>query len=156
MSGRGYAQPIQQALQFFNRTTSVFTEGDAGYAPTIDQFTVAQQVAHTAQTIDWFMAGGFGKGFDLDFAAHHAEVRQYSSLAKARDWLERAVADATKTLTSQTAEDMMAPLPAGRILGGEPRAAIIGAICEHTAHHRGALAVYARLLGRRPPIPYTE
>jgi uncharacterized damage-inducible protein DinB len=41
-------------------------------------------------------------------------------------------------------------------MGGEPRLAIVGAICEHTAHHRGALAVYARLLGYAPPIPYGE
>jgi len=40
-------------------------------------------------------------------------------------------------------------------MAGEPRAAIIAAIAEHTAHHRGSLAVYARLLGYVPPIPYT-
>jgi uncharacterized damage-inducible protein DinB len=25
---------------------------------------------------------------------------------------------------------------------------------EHTAHHRGALTVYSRLLGKVPPMPY--
>jgi len=156
MSGHGYAQPIQQALEFFDRTLSVFTEEDSSFAPTSDQYTVAQQVAHVAHTIDWFMAGGFGAGFDLDFAAHDKEVRQYQSLAEARAWLARAIDAATATLARKSPEEMMASLPEGGVLGGEPRAAVVGAICEHTAHHRGSLAVYARLLGRRPPIPYTD
>jgi uncharacterized damage-inducible protein DinB len=50
----------------------------------------------------------------------------------------------------------MAPIADGPVLPGQPRAAIIAAIAEHTAHHRGALAVYARLLGYAPPIPYTD
>ncbi|NJL28826.1 MAG: hypothetical protein HC897_13505 [Thermoanaerobaculia bacterium] len=39
-------------------------------------------------------------------------------------------------------------------MGGKPRAAIIGAIVDHTAHHRGTLTVYSRLLGYVPPMPY--
>jgi len=41
-------------------------------------------------------------------------------------------------------------------MGGEPRAAVVGAIVDHMAHHRGALSVYARLLGYAPPIPYGD
>jgi uncharacterized damage-inducible protein DinB len=122
-----------------------------------DQFTVAQQVAHVAQTLSWFIAGGFGpSGFDLDFQAHLQEVRRCDSLADAFCRLEDSARAATEILATQTAAQMMEPLPAGPIMGGEPRAAIVAAIVEHTAHHRGALAVYARLLGYEPPIPYTE
>jgi len=39
-------------------------------------------------------------------------------------------------------------------MGGRPLFEIIGAMVEHTAHHRGALAVYTRLLGKVPPMPY--
>jgi uncharacterized damage-inducible protein DinB len=39
-------------------------------------------------------------------------------------------------------------------MGGLPRQCIVGAISDHTAHHRGALGVYARLLGRVPAMPY--
>jgi len=35
-----------------------------------------------------------------------------------------------------------------------PRMAMIGAITDHTAHHRGALTVYARLNQVVPPMPY--
>jgi uncharacterized damage-inducible protein DinB len=156
MSENRYAHPVLQAREFFHRTTSVFREDDAGFAPVTDQYTVAQQVAHVARTIEWFMAGGFGDGWDLDFAAHDAEIRKVTSLAEAWHWLDRAVTGAAAVLGAQTAERLMEPLPADGILGGEPRAAVVGAICEHTAHHRGSLAVYARLLGRRPPVPYAD
>jgi uncharacterized damage-inducible protein DinB len=157
MPHSGYAIPVQQSLRFFNNTTSVFTEDDSEYAPDTQQFTVAQHVAHVAQTIEWFMAGGFAEdGFDLDFAKHIEAVRAVTSLADARAWLGRAVAGAVAILEKQTAETMLEPLPDGPVLGGEPRAAVVGAIAEHTAHHRGALAVYARLRGKVPPMPYSD
>jgi len=31
---------------------------------------------------------------------------------------------------------------------------VINAIVDHTAHHRGALSVYARLPGKVPMMPY--
>ncbi|MCF8432232.1 MAG: DinB family protein [Melioribacteraceae bacterium] len=34
--------------------------------------------------------------------------------------------------------------------------AVVGAIADHSAHHRGALAVYARLAGKVPKMPYGE
>ncbi len=157
MATNPYAVPIKQALQFFSRTCSVFKEEDSGYAPTPSQFTVAQQVAHVAQTIDWFMEGGFRpQGFDLDFAAHQMSVREVRSLAAAMTWLANAVDNASNFLQNQTAEQMMEPIADGPIMAGEPRAAIVAAIAEHTAHHRGSLAVYARMLGYAPPMPYGE
>ncbi len=157
MPANAYAVPVRQALQFFSRTCSVFNEEDSEYTPTGGQFTVAQQVAHVAQTIDWFMAGGFGPdGFDLDFSAHHAAVREVHSLAAAFEWLARSVDDATAALADKSQEEMMAPIAEGPIMAGEPRAAIVAAIAEHTAHHRGSLAVYARLLGYAPPMPYSD
>ncbi len=155
MGDNPYAIPIQQALQFLSRTCSVFTEDDSDYAPTGGQFTVAQQVAHVAQTIDWFMAGGFSEeGFDLDFAAHQQAIRKVNSLAEAFVMLAQSVDAATATLADKTQDDMMAPVAEGPVMGGEPRAAVVGAIAEHTAHHRGSLAVYARLRGYAPPMPY--
>ena len=155
--GNHFAIPIKQALQFFSRTCSVFHEDDAEYAPTPGQFTVAQHVAHVAQTIDWFMEGGFRpEGFDLDFGAHQAAVRNCRTLPEAMAWLARSVDAAAKKLDTQTAEKMLEPIADGPIMAGEPRAAVVAAIAEHTAHHRGSLAVYARLLGYAPPMPYAD
>ena len=157
MAQNAYATPIKQALQYLSRTCSVFKEEDSGFAPDPGMFTVAQQIAHVAQTIDWFIVGGFNdQGFDLDFAAHHTAIRQHNSLQESLGWLVRSVDNAAEVLSGKTPEQMMEPIAAGPIMAGEPRAAIIAAICDHTAHHRGSLAVYARLLGYAPPMPYGD
>jgi len=157
MASNAYAVPVRQALQFLSRTCSVFTEEDSKYAPTPGQYTVAQHIAHVAQTIDWFMEGGFrDEGFDLDFAAHQTAIREIQSLEQAFTWLAKSVDQASEALANKTQQQMMEPIAQGPVLAGEPRAAIIAAISEHTAHHRGSLAVYARLLGYAPPMPYSE
>ncbi len=58
--------------------------------------------------------------------------------------------------SGKSAADLEQPLPQGPIMGGAPRSAVVGAISDHTAHHRGALAVYARLLGKTPKMPYGD
>ena len=157
MAANSYALPIMQALQFLSRTCSVFREDDSQFAPTPGQFTVAQHIAHVAQTIDWFMVGAFRpEGFDLDFAAHQQGVRECISLQDAMTWLVQSVDNAATVLGSKTPEEMMQPIAAGPLMGGEPKAAIIAAVAEHTAHHRGSLAVYARMLGYAPPMPYAD
>ncbi len=157
MSSNTHALVLKQSLQYFSRTCSVFQEKDARFAPTPSQFTVAQQVAHVAQTIDWFVEGAFRpQGFDLDFAAHQAAVRRVESLSEAFTWLARSIDAAAADIGRRSEAEMAAPIAAGPIMGGLPRAAIIGAITEHMAHHRGALSVYARLLGYAPPMPYAD
>jgi uncharacterized damage-inducible protein DinB len=39
-------------------------------------------------------------------------------------------------------------------MGGQPITDIVWAMVEHTAHHRGALTVYSRELGKVPVMPY--
>lgn len=105
----------------------------------------AERAAHVARTIDWFIDGAFVRydGFDMDFAKHNAG---------AQAWLERAFAGAATVLTNN-ANRLHETLPLG-IMGGSPRRAVVGGIVDHTAHHRGSLAVYARLLGHVPAMPY--
>lgn len=147
---------IETTRRFFLTTISCFGEGDSAFAPQEGMFTVAQQVGHTAATVDWFVAGAFERadGFDMDFAAFEARVRTVSSLAAARAWLDRSFATAAQAIRANAAR-LGEPLPPG-IMGGMPRGCIAGAINDHTAHHRGALAVYARLRGKVPPMPYGE
>lgn len=157
MPATNYAAPLKTALLYFGRTCSVFKEEDSGFAPTPGQFTLAQHVAHVAQTVDWFVEGAFRpEGFDMDFAVQHAKVRDFTSYQAAMADLARAIDQAAATLDGKSNEEMLAPLPDGPVMGGQPRAGIIAAISEHTAHHRGALAVYARLLGYAPPMPYAD
>ena len=146
---------LNNAYVFFERSTGSLAEEDSGFAPAGGAFTAANQVAHAAQTIDWFMQGAFDpNGFDLDFEAHDRSIRAVQSLSEARAWLQRAVENARALVASRSEDEWAAPLPDGPIMGGLPRAAVFNGITDHTAHHRGALTIYARLLGKTPPNPY--
>ena len=107
--------------------------------------------AHAAQTIDWFMDGAFRPaGFDLDFDAHERAVRGDTSLTDARAWFTRAVENARSVINTTSTEEWTQPIAEGPVMGGSPRSAIFGAITDHTAHHRGALTIYARLRNEGP------
>lgn len=151
-----FVAELKATKTFFDRSTRCLTEEDSNFAPAPGTWTVAQQVAHAAQTVDWFFEGAFRpEGFDMDFEKHGAEVARVQSLTEARAWLDRAFDHAIADLSTRTADELREPLPPG-IMEGQPRAAIVGALVDHTAHHRGALTVYARLLSRVPAMPYME
>ena len=108
-----------------------------------------------AQTVSWFFEGALRpEGFDTDFEALEHETMNVTSLDAARKALDRAFAEAEQAALGHSAAEWAEPLPEGPIMGGMPRFAIIGGTNDHTAHHRGALTVYARLRGHVPAMPY--
>ncbi len=128
---------VTDEKEYFNRSTSELAEADSGFAPVEGMFTAAAQVAHAAQVIEWFFDGAFSAGgFDLDFQKHDANVRAVTSLAEARAWFDRACASAHAVIDAKSDEEWAELLPPGPIMGGAPRYAIIGAMMDHTAHHR--------------------
>jgi uncharacterized damage-inducible protein DinB len=148
---------LSAAHEYFNRSTRNLTEAHSTVTPSPGMMTAAQQVAHTAHTIDWFMEGAFRpEGFDTNFEAHAKVVGACTSLSAARAWFEKAVAAARATAAAKSDAELMATLPPGPIMGGVPRMAVFSAITDHTAHHRGALTVYARVSGIVPPMPYAD
>jgi len=148
---------VETNRDYFNRSTRALLEEHSTFAPVAGTFTAAAMVAHAAQTIDWFFAGAFAPGgFDMDFERMDKEVRACTSLELARKMFNEATDRAKATATAHSAEEWATPLPPGPIMGGVPRFAIASALTDHTAHHRGALTVYARLLGLVPPMPYME
>jgi uncharacterized damage-inducible protein DinB len=150
-----FANQLLTSKEFFDRSTRVLDEADSGFRPQEGMMTVAQQVAHTAQTLDWFVEGASRpEGFDLDFEKAAKALGSVTSLAAARQALETAFANAVRFLRSSTPEDLARPLPPGPVMGGLPVSDIVWAMVEHTAHHRGALTVYSRQLGKVPPMPY--
>jgi uncharacterized damage-inducible protein DinB len=150
-----FANQLLASQDFFERSTRVLVEADSGFRPQEGMMTVAQQVAHTAQTLDWFIEGASRpEGFDLDFEKHAIALEAVTSLAAARQMLATAYANAVHFLRSRGAEDLARPLPPGPVMGGQPIGDIVWAMVEHTAHHRGALTVYSRQLGKVPPMPY--
>lgn len=146
---------IKESKEFFDRSTRVLEEEDSAFVPSPGMLTVAQQVAHVAQTIDWFRDGiTRPEGLDMNFEAHMAEVGKVTSLKAARDWFQKATDALTQKLSGMSDADLHAPLPDGPIMGGAPKHVIIGAINDHNAHHRGALTVYSRMLRKVPAMPY--
>jgi len=157
MTPNDIALSLDVGRDYFNRSTRELKEENSSFAPAPGMFTAAAQVAHVAQTIDWFLAGAFSdKGFDMDFERMDKEVRGCASIEAARKWFNEATDRAKAAAEAHSAAEWAVPLPPGPIMGGLPRFAIVSALTDHTAHHRGALTVYARLLGKVPPMPYME
>ncbi|MGA2435274.1 MAG: hypothetical protein ABSG25_08315 [Bryobacteraceae bacterium] len=96
-----FANQLLASKEFFERSTRVLDEADSGFRPREGMMTVAQQVAHAAQTLDWFIEGASRReGFDLDFAKHAKALEGVTSLAAARQMLETAYANAIHFLGS--------------------------------------------------------
>jgi len=149
-----FIESLRRTKKFFDNGTDCFGDDDASFAAKPGMFTVAQHIAHTAQAIEWFIAGAFSpQGMSTDFEAMEKAVRTVTSLKDAHAWMERAVANATAVIEKKNMGELMQPI-AGHIMAGAPRVGIFEAIADHTAHHRGALAVYARLIGKAPRMPY--
>jgi uncharacterized damage-inducible protein DinB len=148
---------LQASQDYFNRSTRVLEESDSSFSPKDGMMTVVQQVAHAAQTLDWFIQGASRpEGFDLDFEKAASEVAAIKSLAAAREMMDKGYANCIAFLRAQTPESLAKPLPPGPVMGGQPVVDIFWGIIEHTAHHRGALTVYSRLLGKIPVMPYMD
>lgn len=150
-----FAGQLLASKDFFTRSSRVLEEADSGFRPQPDMMTAAQQVAHAAQTLDWFIQGASRpEGFDLNFEEHAKALQAVTSLAAARQMLDKAYDNAIAYLRARTPEELAASLPAGPVMGGQPISDIVWAMVEHTAHHRGALTVYSRMLGKVPVMPY--
>ena len=150
-----FATQILASKEFFERSTRVLEEADSNFRPREEMMTVAQQVAHAAQTLDWFIDGAMRpEGFDLNFEEHAKALQNVKSLAEARRRFDAACKRAVDFLRSKAPEELARPLPPGPVMGGQPVSEIVWSMVEHTAHHRGALTVYSRMLGKVPPMPY--
>ncbi len=146
---------LETSLKYLKSTISIFDEADAGFAPQPELYTVAGHIAHAADSVEWFVEGAFGEGWNLDFEGLIAAARAVETLEEADAWLDRAFAKAIEVFQAASDDDLATTIPDERIMKGAPRRAIVGPIVDHTAHHRGALTVYARLLGKVSPMPYS-
>lgn len=152
--GYDFGKQLLASKEWFARSTSVLEEADSGFRPRDGMMTVAQQVAHVAQTLDWFVQGASRpEGFNLDFEGEARAVARVTSLADARRKLDAAYENAIRFIRSLNPDDLARPLP-GPIMAGQPVSDAVWGMIEHTAHHRGALTVYSRELGKVPPMPY--
>ncbi len=157
MIKEGKLAELEACRKFFKRSTSTLTEAEATFSPKEGMMSSAQLIAHVAQTFEWFIDGAFGAdGFNTNFDKLMAEVMAYDSVEKAQAWFDKAHKYFCSVLESKRDDELMTPLKDTSIMGDAPAVAVVGAVIEHTAHHRGALAVYARLCGKVPPMPYMD
>src|SRR4051794_3447081 len=106
MNKQALSALLASSEEFFERSTRCLTEAESGFAPAAGMFTAAQQVAHAAQTIEWFLQGA-DTTFDLDFPKHEREVRAVQSLAAAREQMARAYAAARRFIETRSEEELM-------------------------------------------------
>ena len=151
----GLVKELESTQKFFNTTASVFESDDEGFAPYPELYTVAGHIAHAADSIDWFIEGAFGDGWDMDFEGSIAKAKEVTSLQEATEWLDRSFVNAKAVVGEASDQVLFESIPDTRVMAGAPRLAVVSGIVDHTAHHRGSLAVYARLIGKEPPMPYS-
>ena len=150
----GLVKELESTRTYFKRTLSAFDMEDEGFAPSPELYTVAGHVAHAADSVDWFIEGAFGEGWDMDFEGLIAKAKDVTTLQDATEWFDRAFENAITVVGAASDDVLYGRIPDARIMDGAPRLAVISGIVDHTAHHRGSLAVYARLVGKEPPMPY--
>ena len=151
----GLVKELESTQKFFNTTVSVFESDDAGFAPYPELYTVAGHIAHAADSIDWFIEGAFDDGWDMEFEASIAKAKEVTSLQEATEWLDRSFVNAGAVVGEASDQILFELIPDTRIMEVAPRLAVMSGIVGHTAHHRGSLAVYARLIGKQAPMPYS-
>ena len=153
---QGLIEQLKTQEKFFLNTISCLTEEDSGFKPNEEMYSVAQHVGHTAETVDWFLEGAFGdKGFDMNFENYAERMKKHISFDESVNYFKEATANGIERLKAVSDAELIVPITA-KIMTGAPKMSVVGAIVDHTAHHRGALAVYARLLDQKPQMPYGE
>jgi uncharacterized damage-inducible protein DinB len=147
---------IDATLRFFEKSVSNLKEEDSTFAPAPEMMTTAQHVAHTGLTVDWFREGGFNGEWNMDFEGEAKKIATYTSFEEALKLLREAFARLRERTEASSEEELGETMPENPILGTQPRYNMFEALIDHTAHHRGTLAVYTRLRGRVPPMPYMD
>ncbi|MDC1142135.1 DinB family protein [Planctomycetota bacterium] len=142
---------LETSRTFFKNVMVCFTEEDSMFAPKDELYT------HVALTVDWFMGPlATEDGFSMEFEDHVLQSKAVTSFSTAMQMLDKSYDDAASLIGSKDEAFLMTPLPDGPIMGGAPKLAVVDGIADHTAHHRGSLAVYARMAGKVPPMPYGD
>ena len=148
------SEVVKRNRQYLDNMLTVFQSEHGDFKPVEGMMTVAQVIRHIATTTDWFHEGAFGAGFNMDFENMEQELMREVTLEAALKGLNASTQRLLDRLSAATAEDLEAPMADNPIFGPLPRYVVLFADGDHMAHHRGALSVYARLLGICPPMIY--
>ncbi|OQB36016.1 MAG: DinB superfamily protein [Candidatus Hydrogenedentes bacterium ADurb.Bin179] len=156
MNGKEAADIVRREHKYLCNILKSFVPQHGEFSPCPGMMTTAQQINHIAQTVVWFREGAFGRGFNLDFEKIEGANPRTVTLKEALAELEKQYTSYIDFLERLSDTDLQAPMPENPIFGAAPRLAVLAAQSDHTAHHRGALCVYLRLLGIIPAMVYQE
>jgi uncharacterized damage-inducible protein DinB len=146
---------LEMQRRYFLKTAACLKPEDAAFRPAPGMLSTAGQIAHAAQVVDWFLDGAFSpEGMNEDWEKQASQVEAVTELSVAIDWLNDAYNRAIDAARAHSQDEWQEPIAQESIMGGLPRATIFGGMADHSAHHRGSVAVYARLLGHVPEMPY--
>jgi len=145
-----FANQLLASQDFFDRSTRVLDEADSGFRPREGMMTGrAAGRAHSPDSRLVHRGITRPGGFDLDFEKHASTLAAVTSLAAARQMLESAYANSANSCARaarRISHNRSRPAPSWAANHQRHRMGMV----EHTAHHRGALTVYSRLLGKVP------
>jgi len=146
---------VEEARHNFLRVVEPLDESNSSYCPTPDMWTAAEQVFHAGSGINWFREGIFGAGFAEAHEAHAKDESEAKSLKHAVDHFNGAMDLLIDALNKVDDSVFKEPVPEDAPINGK-KGDVISNILDHTAHHRGALQTYVRLLGKTPNSPYLQ
>ena len=150
MEGSEVAAIVRQESGFFINILKMFLPEHAGYKPADELWTVTAHINHIADTVCWAREGLFGAGFEAAAKLMQDQTDHPNSLDQAMDRLKHTYNEWITFLESKSTEELDTLLPANPLFGIKPKWHTIYECAEHTAHHRGALCVYLRILGIAP------
>lgn len=154
MDGKEVVKLIKTERHYLQNILKDFRPEHGDFKPSEEMRTVGQQIKHIALTTKFYYETVFGSGFTMSFEDYKAEMKKPISLEKALKDLDECYNKAESLVGNKTAAELNAPLPDNPMLGEGTLESVIIRNTDHTAHHRGALTVYLRLLGIKPQIIY--
>jgi uncharacterized damage-inducible protein DinB len=155
MNGKEAVKLIKTERHYLQNILKDFRPEHGHFKPTEEMRTVGQQIKHITLTTKFYYETVFGSGFTMSFQEYKEEMKKLIGLEDAIKDLDEIHNKAVSLVEDKTEEEMKAPLPSNNPMLGEGTLEnVIIRNIDHTAHHRGALTVYLRLLGIKPEIIY--
>ncbi|MCP4727525.1 MAG: DinB family protein [bacterium] len=157
MDGKTAVEIITKERKFLNNILKDLKPEHGDFKPADEMLTASQQIKHIALTGKWFYSKALGTGFEFaSFDAYLEEMQKPLTLQEALDLLNETYEESVRAFGNMTEKEFDEIVKDDPMLGTFKKSDMIFYNNEHTAHHRGALSVYLRLLGITPTMIYAE
>ncbi len=157
MDGKSAASIITKERKHLDNIIKDLKPEHGEFRPVEEILTASQQIKHIALTTRWFYSKALGTGFDFSSFDEYLEGMQKPiELMEAVRMLNETYDESVPAFEKMTEAQLGAVVKDDPMLGTFLISDLIYYNNEHTAHHRGALSVYLRLLGITPTMVYAK